>query len=229
VGPVAHPARPLIRLLLRELTDLPDGTRVLSVGEGDGRYVEELARAFPRLRFVAFDIDPGAVARIASRKHAHGITNLQAFVGDADRIPLRTKSIDVAYVRSVLPWLLDPEAHVREIARTTRSVVVYRDVLNGPFYVLNRRLQSAFLRLRGKRSDAELMVRVALRANAMATTRAHGLSIARWLRRTRLFSRVELLGTDLLWWDLDRSVPVLGLCGAKISLRCVVAPPALSR
>lgn len=212
------------RLIEAELRDLPAGSVVLSIGEGVGVHVTHLAAAYPRLRFVATDVEPTFASQIETRRRTERLGNVIVLIADAAHLPLRSGAASVTYARNVLQFVADPRTVLSEAARVTDRVVVFRDVANWPFYLLMRRLQSITLRLRGRRSAADSVWRDAkLVSDRLIRQRAHGLMFRRWAQATGRFTNVRFVGHDLLWWDLDRDVPVAGLVGARFGLRCAVA------
>lgn len=221
---MSGPALGKQRLVAAEIARLPAGACVLSVGEGGGRHVVDLALTFPQMRFVACDLDAARVRAADELRRTAGAANLAFFVGDASRLPLRDRSIAFAYVRSVLQFLARPLEHQCEIARVTAGAVLYRDIGNWPFYPLLRSLQALTLRLRGKPDWAPVLRDARLSARA-STIRHHAGWYARWFRASGLFREVRIVGHDLLWWDVDRDVPFLGLAGARFGIRCVVGGP----
>lgn len=210
-------------LFARELHGLERGS-ILSVGEGLGHDVVRLAQMFPALEFYAVELEPEFAAGIDARRRAAGLTNVRVVVGDADRMPFRDKAFEVLYARSVLQFL-DVPVHAIEAARITRRVAVYRDVANWPWYPTLRRIQAVTLWLRGRRDAARTILHDAhLVETKLSRTKAHGWTYARSFRRSGRFAEVRSLWHDLLWWDLDREVPLIGAIGARFGLRCAVGP-----
>lgn len=211
------------RIIARELEALGPGARVLSVGEGWGTHFVDLATRFPQLRFVAIELDPVRADAIGALVRQHGLRNAHAIRGDASRMPFADRAFRFVYVRSVLQFLADPSGHVREAARITDGVVLYRDNGNWPFYPILRRIQSFTLGLR-RRPGASDVLRDARIASATSTIRWHATRYARWVERAAPFWKVTIVGHDFLWWDADRHLPLVGLVGARFGLRCTVAP-----
>ncbi len=207
---------------MRELEALSPGSHVLSVGEGWGTHLVDLAGTFPQLRFVAIELDPARAGAIGALIRQHGLRNAFAVRGDASRMPFLDRTFRFVYVRSVLQFLADPRGHLAEVARITDGVVLYRDNGNWPFYPILRGVQSFTLWLR-RRPGAGAVLRDARIASATSTLRWHATRYARWAKRTAPFAEVRIVGHDFLWWDADRHLPLVGLVGARFGLRCTVA------
>lgn len=212
------------RLIERDLRTLTPRALVLAIGEGTGVNVIDLAARFPHLRFIATDLEPTFAREIEARRREAGLDNVWVVVADAAHLPFCSKAFSLSYARNVLQFVSDPHAALRESARVTRSVAIFRDIANWPFYLIMRRLQSWTLTLRGRReaaatvwSDARFV------SGRLIQQRAHGLTFRQWAQQTGRFDRVRYIGHDLLWWDRDRDIPLIGLVGARFGLRCTVA------
>jgi uncharacterized protein len=98
---------------------LPEAT-VAAVCAGSGMDAEFLARAGSRV--LALDISIGAARRVKERARRHGV-ELTSVVADAQSLPLRDRSVDVAYVHDGLHHLEQPEAGLAEMARVAAVAV----------------------------------------------------------------------------------------------------------
>jgi SAM-dependent methyltransferase len=96
------------------------GRTVADVCCGSGMDAEMLARAGARV--IAFDISEGCARRARERARRLGLRYL-AVVADVERLPLRTRAVEVAYVHDGLHHLDDPLAGVREMARVAAHAV----------------------------------------------------------------------------------------------------------
>jgi SAM-dependent methyltransferase len=96
------------------------GRTVADVCCGSGMDAELLARAGARV--IAIDISEGCVLRARERAHRLGIDYLAA-VGDVERLPLRDRGVDIAYVHDGLHHLDRPLAGLREMARVAATGV----------------------------------------------------------------------------------------------------------
>jgi malonyl-CoA O-methyltransferase len=83
---------------------------IVDLGSATGRSAAALARQFPGARVLALDTSLamlGAVERAAA---------VAPIAGDAERLPLVSKSVSLALANLVLPWCR-PDAFFRELAR----------------------------------------------------------------------------------------------------------------
>jgi len=112
----------LAKKLRRSLEYLPElqGRTVVDACCGSGMEAEFLARQGARV--VAVDISEGAIRRARSRAERFGLDYLTV-VGDVERLPVRTRAADVAYVHDGLHHLADPMVGVRELSRVARLAV----------------------------------------------------------------------------------------------------------
>jgi SAM-dependent methyltransferase/uncharacterized protein YbaR (Trm112 family) len=112
----------LTRKLGRSLECLPPlrGMTVVDACSGSGMEAEFLARQGARV--VAVDISEGAARRAKARAERFGLDYLTV-VGDVERLPIRTRAADVAYVHDGLHHLPDPMRGVRELARVARRAL----------------------------------------------------------------------------------------------------------
>jgi ubiquinone/menaquinone biosynthesis C-methylase UbiE/uncharacterized protein YbaR (Trm112 family) len=112
----------LTKKLRRSLEHLPEprGRTVVDACCGSGMEAEFLARQGARV--LAVDISEGAVRRARARAERFGLDYL-AVVGDIERLPIRSRSADLAYVHDGLHHLADPMVGVHELARVARLAV----------------------------------------------------------------------------------------------------------
>jgi SAM-dependent methyltransferase len=87
---------------------------------GSGMDAEFLARSGARV--ITFDISHGATLRARQRARDTGLEILSV-VADCERLPLRDRSVDLAYVHDGLHHLADPLVGVREMARVAGGAV----------------------------------------------------------------------------------------------------------
>lgn len=92
--------------------------RILDVGCGTGYARVHLMRRFPRARYLGTDIAPAMVraARPWGWRLGRGG---RWFCGDAERLPLADRSVDLVFCSAVLQWC-DPEAAFTEMHRVLR-------------------------------------------------------------------------------------------------------------
>jgi ubiquinone/menaquinone biosynthesis C-methylase UbiE len=96
------------------------GASALNVCGGSGMDAGFLARLGARVLVV--DISVGAAQRALERARRHGL-ELSALVADAERLPLRDRSVDVAFVHDGLHHLSDPLTALCEMARIAKRAV----------------------------------------------------------------------------------------------------------
>jgi SAM-dependent methyltransferase len=112
----------LTRKLLRSIDGLPSlaGSTVVDACCGSGLEAEFLARQGARV--VALDISQGAAQRARARADRFGLDYL-AVVGDVERLPIRSRAADVAFVHDGLHHLDDPMTGIMELARVARQAL----------------------------------------------------------------------------------------------------------
>jgi ubiquinone/menaquinone biosynthesis C-methylase UbiE/uncharacterized protein YbaR (Trm112 family) len=122
-----HGAPAAYRALLEEkfgrsIAGLPElrGATVIAACCGSGMDAEMLARRGARV--IALDVSEGCVRRARARAGRYGVEYL-AVVGDVERLPLRDRAVDIAYVHDGLHHLDDPARGLRELARVARVAV----------------------------------------------------------------------------------------------------------
>lgn len=101
-----------------EWLDVPQGGIALDVGSGPGNVTASLARAAgPDGLGLGVDISEPMLARAVRNEAGPQVGFIKA---DAQRLPLRDKTIDVAVSTAVLQLVPDPAAALAEIARVLR-------------------------------------------------------------------------------------------------------------
>lgn len=103
----------LWRELLRELVPTRGITRVADLGCGTGRFVGCLNEAFG---VPVIGLDPSARMLAAADREV----SVHYATAEAEKLPLATASIDVAFLSMMWHHLRDAEAAVAELARTVR-------------------------------------------------------------------------------------------------------------
>lgn len=127
IGPAAYDAwrrTPLGALterleygLVFETAGRLDGLRVLDVGAGDGAFAVEAARRGALVTGV--DPDPAMLTAAAVRASAMGV-DLQLGDGRAEQLPFADGAFDLVFAMTVLCFVADADAAVREMARVLR-------------------------------------------------------------------------------------------------------------
>jgi ubiquinone/menaquinone biosynthesis C-methylase UbiE len=131
------------------LSELPSGSRVLSVAEGTGEVVLSFAKKYPQLQFYGFDLMPNRV-RIAVRLARHiGVENVNFYIGSAKYLPFPDRFFRGVIERGIFHTLpLDVKtANLAEIERTCRGPVVMNwMVRNSTIYIVRQLCRSLILR-----------------------------------------------------------------------------------
>jgi SAM-dependent methyltransferase len=96
------------------------GAVTLVLCAGSGMDAEFLARRGARV--IASDLSLGAALRTRERAQRHGI-KLIPLVADAEALPLRDRSVDLAYVHDGLHHLRDPAVGLWEMTRVTHNAL----------------------------------------------------------------------------------------------------------
>ncbi|MEX2226031.1 MAG: methyltransferase domain-containing protein [Dehalococcoidia bacterium] len=106
----------------RSVSRLPDlrGATVVDACAGSGMDAEMLERAGAAV--IAVDIAEGCARRARERAKRRSLDYL-VVVGDVERLPMKARAVDVAYVHDGLHHLDDPLSGVRELARVARRGV----------------------------------------------------------------------------------------------------------
>jgi SAM-dependent methyltransferase/uncharacterized protein YbaR (Trm112 family) len=108
------------RLSLLGVNENLGGLTALAVCGGSGMDAEFLIRSGASV--ITCDISFGAACRVAKRARRYGFKVL-SIVGDAERLPLGDRSVDLVYVHDGLHHLIDPVVGLREMARVASRYV----------------------------------------------------------------------------------------------------------
>ncbi len=102
-------------------TGIQPGEQVLELGPGPGAFTIAAARQVgPDGRLFAVDIQPRMIAQVRQKVQESGLSNVETHVANASDLPVSDKSIDRAFLISVLP----------EIPYQTRALAELRRVLS---------------------------------------------------------------------------------------------------
>jgi SAM-dependent methyltransferase len=96
------------------------GATVVDVCCGSGMDAEMLESAGADV--IAIDISEGCARRAQERARRRGL-RYAAVVGDVERLPVKARAADVAYVHDGLHHLAEPSRGVRELARVARRAI----------------------------------------------------------------------------------------------------------
>jgi len=100
---------------------LKRGSRVVDMGCGMGFLSLEAARVVgPEGMVFAVDSSPGALEELARRAEESGLENLRTMQADISRLPLEGDEADAVMARSVLSYVADRSAVLRESRRMLR-------------------------------------------------------------------------------------------------------------
>ncbi len=104
-----------------EFADIPPGARVLDLGCGAGLDSLIAARRVgPRGRVIGTDFSEEMLARAVRAAAESGVRNIAFCLADAERLPLRDGSVDVALVNGIFNLNPGRGAIFRELARIVR-------------------------------------------------------------------------------------------------------------
>jgi ubiquinone/menaquinone biosynthesis C-methylase UbiE/uncharacterized protein YbaR (Trm112 family) len=204
------------------LEDLLPGSTALTVCGGSGLDAEFLARAGARV--VLTDISLGIVRQAAERARRFGL-DFDLVVADAEDLPFRDDSVDVAYVHDGLHHLERPALALAEMARVSRRAVSVSEPARAFATAVAVRMGLA-----EHREEAGNVVRRLTLAEIVSELAAHGFeSIAphryamyyrHWPGRPiRLLSRRRLLALATRGFLLANRLA--GGCGNKLAVQAI--------
>lgn len=113
---------------------LRNGIEVADVGCGRGRAANLLARAFPRSRFVGYDLSPEAVASARAEAQAGGLENVRFEVADVARLDVFGR-YDLVLAFDAIHDQAEPRRVLRNVAHALRP--------GGAFLMVDIRAHSA--------------------------------------------------------------------------------------
>jgi ubiquinone/menaquinone biosynthesis C-methylase UbiE len=115
---------PIRRRYMRPALDrvgIRPGERVLELGPGPGIFTVDAAqRVGPEGRLIAVDIQPKMIALVAKRVKEACLTNVETPIADAYHLPLDDKSVDRAFLVTVLPEIPDQARALAELRRVLK-------------------------------------------------------------------------------------------------------------
>jgi ubiquinone/menaquinone biosynthesis C-methylase UbiE len=115
---------PIRRRYMRPVLDrvgIRPGERVLELGPGPGIFTVDAAQHVgPEGRLIAVDIQPEMIAQVAKRVKEARLTNVETPVADAYHLPLDDKSVDRAFLVTVLPEIPDQARALAELRRVLK-------------------------------------------------------------------------------------------------------------
>jgi len=99
------------------LLSLSTATGFLDIGCGNGVFAVAAARQRPDCKILAVDPLESAITECRRRASEAGITNLQADIASADRLPVADSAVDRVLTRNVLHHVACAHAAFKEVAR----------------------------------------------------------------------------------------------------------------
>jgi len=113
---VAVLQRETARRLLQRLDYIQHAPRsILDVGAGTGEATLALARRYPKARTIALDFALAMLQR--ARRRGPWRRRLRCLCGDAERLPLADRSVDLIFSNAALQWCNDLDEVFREFLR----------------------------------------------------------------------------------------------------------------
>ncbi len=113
------------------------GHTVLELGPGTGYFTVEVARRLgPGGRLVCVDIQPKMIGALRRRLLREGVTNALPMVGDALGLPLADRSLDCAFLVTVLGEIPDRPKALAELRRVLKpgGILSITETLPDPDY-----------------------------------------------------------------------------------------------
>jgi ubiquinone/menaquinone biosynthesis C-methylase UbiE len=115
---------PIRRWYMRPVLDrvgIRPGERVLELGPGPGAFTIEAARRTePGGNLVAVDIQPKMIAALQRNVRESKLTNVETYIANASPLPVGNKSIDRAFLVTVLPEIQDRKRALQELRRVLK-------------------------------------------------------------------------------------------------------------
>ena len=92
---------------------------VLDLGAGTGRVSAELRRRYPRAQVLALDFSFGMLRE--AKRHQRLWRRFGRVCADAQRLPLRSASVDLVFSSLMLQWCQPPDAVFAEVRRVLKA------------------------------------------------------------------------------------------------------------
>ena len=117
---------------------LAHGQTVLELGPGPGYFTPEASAAVgSNGRVICVDLQPGMLALLRDRLQDQHVENARLVAGDATRLPLADRSVDAAFLVTVLGEIPDRPAALIELSRVLKpgGRLCFVEMLGDPDYV----------------------------------------------------------------------------------------------
>lgn len=108
-----------IKNKLMDLNLLKKGMTVLDLGSGDGYIARSVAKHVRKV--YAVDISNEMLKELNKKAADSGIKNIETIESEAQEVPLRNASVDIAFANMVLHHMEDPEAAIKEMGRVLKN------------------------------------------------------------------------------------------------------------
>jgi SAM-dependent methyltransferase len=115
-----------------------EGNTVLELGPGPGYFTPHAATLVGADgRVISVDVQPGMLPLLQKRLREYGTTNAFPVAGDATRLPLADRSVDVAFLVTVLGEIPNRPAALAELRRVLKpgGTLGFLETLTDPDYV----------------------------------------------------------------------------------------------
>jgi ubiquinone/menaquinone biosynthesis C-methylase UbiE len=135
---------PLRRRYMSNILDrigIQSGERILELGPGPGAFsIEAARRVQPDGTLIAVDIQPKMIAVVEKKAREAGVTNVETHVASAYDLPLQDRSVDRAFLVTVLPEIPDRHRALLELHRVLKpgGVLSVTEEFLDPDYPLAR-------------------------------------------------------------------------------------------
>ena len=126
-----------------------DGGLILDLGSATGKGSKELHKVYRSATIISFDISSEMLKKVLRKRPLFSRYNPLAVQGDASRIPIQDKCVDLVFCNQMLPWVDNLSNLFSEIERILKPNGVFSFATLGPetfsgLYTIEKR-SKAFL------------------------------------------------------------------------------------